>query len=105
MDDSIWKNAVPIEIPEEAYKQTLQHEAPLSDRLYGLMQRSPSFVVGIVGLCAICGIGAYNWKSKKIKPSIYLLQLRLAAQGTIIGCLGFGTLYAMYKDLMSEKKE
>ncbi|XP_043263140.1 HIG1 domain family member 1A, mitochondrial-like [Colletes gigas] len=94
--DSTWQNAKEVEIPNEALKQTLENEQSLQDRMYGFAKRSPFLIAGMLGFAIVGGIGAYKWKTRKIIPSLFLVQLRVAAQGTVIGCLTMGMIYQMY---------
>lgn len=54
------------------------------------------FVPGLIGLVAVCGIGAYKYKYRGgMSTSVYLMQLRVAAQGTVVGALSLGLAYSM----------
>lgn len=44
----------------------------------------------------IAAYGLYKFRTTKERPSVYLIQLRVAAQGTIIGILTLGVLYQFY---------
>lgn len=59
----------------------------------------------MAGFIVVGGIGAYKWKSRTLPPSLFLLQLRLAAQGTAIGCITLGMLYHMYEDFVKNKNK
>ncbi|XP_026670811.1 HIG1 domain family member 1A, mitochondrial-like, partial [Ceratina calcarata] len=52
-----------------------------------------------------CAYGAYKWKTKQVKPSVFLLQLRVVAQGTALGFITLGMAYNMYKDFILNKKD
>lgn len=44
------------------------------------------------------GLGAYNYKNRgTMATSMYLMQLRVAAQGTVVGVLSIGLLFQIYK--------
>ncbi|KZC04242.1 HIG1 domain family member 1C [Dufourea novaeangliae] len=79
----------------------------MSDVLYAKAKKSPFLVAGMVGFVAVGGIGAYKWRTRTIPVSLFLIQLRVAAQGTVVGCLTIGMLHQMYKGYqqMQEKKE
>ncbi|XP_076629590.1 HIG1 domain family member 1C-like [Colletes latitarsis] len=94
--DTSWQNAKSIDIPDEALKQTLENEESLQDRISGFARRSPFLIAGMLGFVIVGGIGAYKWKTRKIPPSLFIVQLRVAAQGTVIGCLTLGMIYQMY---------
>ncbi|XP_043794347.1 HIG1 domain family member 1A, mitochondrial-like [Apis laboriosa] len=105
MDENIWKQTKLMEIPEEALRQTLENEKSMTEKLYALVKRSPFAVAGLTGLSIICGIGVYKWKTKTVNPSIYLTQLRVAAQATALSIIGLGMIYSMYNDFILKKKK
>lgn len=52
--------------------------------------------VGIAGLIVVCGIGAYKFRRRgDMMTSMFLMQLRVAAQGAVVGTLSLGLLYTM----------
>lgn len=62
------------------------------------------FVIsGILGFGLVAAYGLYRFKNRKGKTSLYLIQLRLAAQGTTVGILGVGILYNIYLDATKPK--
>ncbi|XP_014482471.1 PREDICTED: HIG1 domain family member 1A, mitochondrial-like [Dinoponera quadriceps] len=69
----------------------------LTDRLIDKGRKSPFLVAGLVSFAGICAYGAYNFKRKQTSTQLYLIQLRVAAQGTAIACLTFGMVYHMIK--------
>ncbi|XP_076645447.1 HIG1 domain family member 1C-like [Halictus rubicundus] len=93
-----WLNAKEVEIPEEALRQTLENEDRLSltDKLYSTVQRQPFLVAGLLGFTIVGGIGIYKWRTTTLPASMFIVQLRVAAQGTVIGCLTLGMLHQMY---------
>lgn len=64
-------------------------------------------VIGILGLIGVCGLGAYKYKTKgKMSTSVFLMQLRVAAQGTVVAALTVGLAYTLAKDhLFKDKKK
>ncbi|CAK9806617.1 HIG1 domain family member 1C [Anthophora quadrimaculata] len=104
--DTSWQNAKSIDIPEEALIQTLDNEKALGNK-FSITKQSPFVLVGLAGLTAVCGIGAYKWKTMKktMRPSMYLIQLRVAAQGTVLACITIGMVYQMYTDFVLKKKD
>lgn len=51
---------------------------------------------GMAGFLGVAALGAYNYKNRgKMTTSIYLMQLRVAAQGTVVGALCLGLIYSM----------
>ncbi|XP_030759918.1 HIG1 domain family member 1B-like isoform X2 [Sitophilus oryzae] len=78
--------------------QVLYEEESQSDRLSRKSKESPMFPIAI-GVCTLAvAYGAYAYKNKgKMSTSVYLMQLRVGAQGAAIGALTLGMLYTMYK--------
>lgn len=58
-------------------------------------------------MCAAAvGYGAYAYKNRgKMSTSVYLMQLRVGAQGAAVGILTGGLLYAMTNQYLTNKKE
>lgn len=55
--------------------------------------------VGVLGFIAAAGIGAYKYKRRgTMSTSVFLMQLRVAAQGTVVGALTLGLAYKMFSD-------
>lgn len=53
---------------------------------------------GILGLIGVCGVGAYQFKRRgKMSTSVFLMQLRVAAQGTVVSALTIGIAYSLAK--------
>lgn len=105
MERDAWKDTSTIYIPEEAIKQTLEHsERPLGERSVQFVEDKPFLVAGLLGLTAVCVYGAHKWKTRQVKPSVFLMQLRVVAQGTALGFITLGMAYNMYKDYIQNKK-
>ncbi|XP_053601888.1 HIG1 domain family member 1A, mitochondrial [Plodia interpunctella] len=68
---------------------------------------SPFMIVGILGLIGVCGFGAYKYKHRgNMSTSVFLMQLRVAAQGTVVTALTIGLAYTLAKEhLFKDKKE
>lgn len=69
------------------------------------------FILGIGGLVLACGFAAYKFKHRgQMSTSVFLMQTRVAAQGTVVSALTLGLLYSMFqkhvlhKDDWDEKK-
>ncbi|KOB64857.1 HIG1 domain family member 1A [Operophtera brumata] len=62
---------------------------------------------GIMGLMGVCGYGAYAYKKRgKMSTSVFLMQLRVAAQGTVVSALTIGLAYTLVKDhLLKDNKK
>ncbi|XP_050311823.1 HIG1 domain family member 1A, mitochondrial isoform X2 [Anthonomus grandis grandis] len=75
-----------------------------SDRLSRKSQEAPMFPIAI-GMCtAAVAYGAYQFKNRgKMSTSVYLMQLRVAAQGAAVGALTLGLAYTMYKNFIDIK--
>lgn len=53
--------------------------------------------IGLAGFAGVVAFGAYNYKNRgTMATSMYLMQLRVAAQGTVVGTLGIGLIYQIY---------
>ncbi|XP_014247561.1 HIG1 domain family member 1A, mitochondrial-like [Cimex lectularius] len=78
------------------------HSSKLSRKIH----ENPFMPVGIAGLILACGFGAYQFKNKgKMSTSVYLMQLRVGAQGTIIGTLAIGVVYSLLKNHVFNKTD
>jgi len=68
-----------------------------------LMRRSkenPIVPVGIACALGACGYAAWNFKNRgNTKPSVYLVQLRVIAQGCVVGALALTAASNLYKRL------
>jgi len=56
-----------------------------------------------LGFGLVAAYGLYKFKSRKGSTSLYLIQLRLAAQGTAVGIIGIGVLYNIINEATSKK--
>lgn len=63
------------------------------------------FCTGVATLIGICGYGAYSFKNRKISTQMYLLQLRVTAQGAAIVCLTGGMVYHMVRKYILHEKD
>lgn len=60
----------------------------------------------MAGFFAVLGIGVYKYKSRgNMSTSMFLMQLRVAAQGTVVGALTVGIMYSMLNEYVWNKKE
>lgn len=65
-----------------------------------------SFLKGLAGLVTACAIGAYKFKRRgEMSTSVFLMQLRVAAQGTVVGCLTLGLAYKMLDEYVLNPKK
>lgn len=77
-----------------------------SDKLKRKSKDNPMMVVGLTGCAIIAAYGIYKYKNRgNLSVSNYFMQLRVAAQGAVIGCLTLGvckSLYDHFKDKGSD---
>jgi len=81
----------------------MEEENSITDRLTKQTKRFPLYPVGILGFGLVAAYGIYKFKSRKGRTSLYLIQLRLAAQGTAVGIIGVGVLYNIYNEATKPK--
>ena len=67
------------------------------------------FFSGIASFIGIGIYGAMQYKNRTMKTSVYLINLRVAAQGAVVVCLGATLLYKVITEelipkLAGEKK-
>ncbi|XP_023499330.2 thiol S-methyltransferase TMT1A isoform X2 [Equus caballus] len=68
-------------------------------RLIRKSRDSPFVPIGIAGFMTVVSYGLYKLKYRRDqKMSIYLIHMRVAAQGFVVGAVTLGVLYSMYKD-------
>lgn len=67
---------------------------------------SPFMIVGMTGFVIAGLIGAYKYRHRgTMSTSVFLMQLRVAAQGTVVGCLTIGLAYAMINEHFFKKSD
>lgn len=60
----------------------------------------------MAGFFGVAGLGIYNFRNRgKTSASVYLMQLRVAAQGTVVGTLCLGLMYSMLDRYYFNKKQ
>lgn len=58
------------------------------------------FNLGLAGCAFVVAYGLYRYKNRgKLSASNYLMQLRVTAQGAVIGCLTLGIMKSLYDRL------
>ncbi|XP_045465171.1 HIG1 domain family member 1A, mitochondrial-like [Harmonia axyridis] len=68
------------------------------NKLLKKSQEAPMFPIACGVLTAAVGYGAYMFKNKgKMSTSVYLMHLRVGAQGAAVGALTIGLAYTMVK--------
>ncbi|XP_055596277.1 HIG1 domain family member 1A, mitochondrial-like [Uranotaenia lowii] len=76
------------------------------DKLARKARESPFMPIGLAGLAVVCAIGAYKYKNRgEMSTSVFLMQLRVAAQGTVVGALSIGLAYTMFNTYVLGKKD
>ncbi|KAI1295650.1 HIG1 domain family member 1A, mitochondrial [Halotydeus destructor] len=71
-----------------------------SDKLKRKTKENPFFPVAIVGFSTIVLYGLTGLRKRGSTPlSLYLIQLRVAAQGAAVGTLALGVTYILSKRL------
>ncbi|XP_025208250.1 HIG1 domain family member 1A, mitochondrial-like [Melanaphis sacchari] len=81
----------------------MEEDNSFSSRFTKKSQQMPLYPVGILGFGLVAAYGLYKFKSRQGRTSLYLIQLRLAAQGTAVGIIGIGVLYNIINEAMSKK--
>ncbi|KAG7159478.1 HIG1 domain family member 1A-like [Homarus americanus] len=85
-----------------------------SERLTRKARDAPFMIVGLAGLAGLVGYGIYGFRNRQLKTSLYLIHLRVAAQGFVVVCLTAGVGYnlfsqhiypRLYPKSIEEKKE
>ncbi|XP_033153335.1 HIG1 domain family member 1C-like [Drosophila mauritiana] len=72
-----------------------------ANKLSRKVRESPFMLVGIAGFVAAGLVGAYKYRNRgTMSTSVFLMQLRVAAQGTVVGCLTAGLAYTMAKEYL-----
>lgn len=58
-------------------------------------------------MMGVCGYGVYSYKKRgKMSTSVFLMQLRVAAQGTVVSALTIGLAYTLVTEhLLKDKKK
>ena len=59
----------------------------------------------MTGLVGVVGYNLYHLrhKPKDMKLSVYLIHMRVGAQGFVVSCLTMGVCYQMYQEHMKPK--
>ncbi|XP_017132951.1 HIG1 domain family member 1C isoform X1 [Drosophila elegans] len=72
-----------------------------ANKLSRKVKESPFMLVGIAGFVTAGLVGAYKYRNRgSMSTSVFLMQLRVAAQGTVVGCLTAGLAYTMAKEYL-----
>jgi mitochondrial fission protein ELM1 len=81
-------------------------EEEVGNRLSRKAKESPFMLIGIGGLVLACGFAAYKFKHRgTMSTSVFLMQTRVAAQGTVVSALTLGLLYSMFQKHVLHKDD
>ncbi|XP_044754974.1 HIG1 domain family member 1A, mitochondrial-like isoform X2 [Coccinella septempunctata] len=76
-----------------------------SNKLLKKSQEAPMFPIAIGVLSMAVAYGAYMFKNKgKMSTSVYLMHLRVGAQGAAVGALTCGLAYTMVKQYIFKEE-
>jgi hypothetical protein len=66
---------------------------------FGKFKKDPIPAIGMAGFFGVVVYSALNYRKKSadLKPSVYVIQTRVAAQGLTIACLAAGACIHMYQ--------
>uniref|UniRef100_H2XS33 HIG1 domain-containing protein n=1 Tax=Ciona intestinalis TaxID=7719 RepID=H2XS33_CIOIN len=70
------------------------------DRVKTSFQKRPSFFIASTALTGIVGAGLYGLRNRKLRLSLYLINMRLAAQGTFVAIMTVGATVALVNRVM-----
>lgn len=80
------------------------HDESQAERLARKSKESPFMIIGLGGLLAAVGVGVYQFKHKgAMSTSVFLMQFRVIAQGTVVGALTAGIAYSLYSNYTNKK--
>ncbi|XP_049857763.1 HIG1 domain family member 1A, mitochondrial-like [Schistocerca gregaria] len=84
----------------------LYRDESQTDKLSRKIKEAPFVPIGLAGLVAACAFGAYKYRHRgQMSTSVFLMQLRVAAQSMVVGCMTLGLGYQMYKDYLSPDRK
>lgn len=84
----------------------MYEEESQSEKLARKSKETPIFPIAIAGLVTAVGYGVYKFNKRgKMSPSVFLMQLRVGAQGVAVGALTLGLLYTMVNEHILKKKQ
>jgi len=69
------------------------------DKMIARVKDDPMTILGISGCIAMIAYNVHNFKNSKDTTQMFILKLRVKAQGMIVGAMGLGCLYKMYYEL------
>ncbi|XP_074025962.1 HIG1 domain family member 1A, mitochondrial isoform X2 [Leptinotarsa decemlineata] len=79
-------------------------EETQTERLSRKVKETPFFPIAIALCLGVVGYGAYAFKNRgKMSTSVYLMHLRVGAQGAAVGSLTLGLIYTMVNEHILKK--
>lgn len=93
-----------------SYEPISAFEEKKESKLMRKIKESPFMPIGITGCIGAVIYGIYNYRNRgAMSTSVYLMHLRVKAQGMVVGSLTIGVAYNIIRRIMStndnEKKE
>ncbi|CAH1983523.1 unnamed protein product [Acanthoscelides obtectus] len=86
--------------------QLYYDEETSSEKLARKSKETPFFPIAIGACLLSVAYGAYAFKNRgKMSTSVYLMHLRVGAQGAAVGSLTLGLLYTMIQQHVLHRKE
>ncbi|XP_022917438.1 HIG1 domain family member 1C-like isoform X2 [Onthophagus taurus] len=83
----------------------MYEEESQSEKLARKSKETPVFPIAIAACVAAVGVGVYKFNKRgKMSPSLFLMQLRVGAQGVAVGALTLGLIYTMVDQHILKKK-
>lgn len=77
-----------------------------SDKFLSKSKEQPYVPIGIAGMVGMLGYGAYSYRHKgKMSTSIFLMHLRVKAQGMVVGAMALGIAATLIRDYVFDKKQ
>jgi len=76
------------------------------DRISKKAKDAPFVPIGIAGMVGAVAYGAFTFRKRgSMSPSVFLMHLRVKAQGMVVGAITLGIGYTLFKDYIWKKDE
>jgi hypothetical protein len=76
------------------------------ERISKKAKDAPFVPIGIAGMVGAVVYGIYSFNKRgQMSPSVYLMHLRVRAQGMVVGAITLGIGYSLFKDYIWKKDE
>ncbi|XP_074653307.1 HIG1 domain family member 1A, mitochondrial-like [Tubulanus polymorphus] len=77
----------------------------VSSKFMRKAKEAPFVPIGLAGLVAALGYGAYAYKNRgNVSTSVYLMSLRVRAQAMVVGAITIGVGYSLFKTFYEEHR-